>query len=61
MHEILKTFKNRKAPGSDKLNMELSKYRSTTAKLRFLNILNICWTTYQIPDDWKKAMTIPIF
>jgi hypothetical protein len=41
--------------------MELFKYASVTAKSRFLNILNICWTTYQIPDDWKKAIIIPIF
>jgi hypothetical protein len=40
--EILKTFKNRKAQGSDEINMELFKYSCTTAKLRFKNILNIC-------------------
>jgi hypothetical protein len=33
MNEILKTFKNRKAPGSDEINMEL--YASITTKLRF--------------------------
>jgi hypothetical protein len=38
INEILKTFKIRQAPGSDKLHMELFKYASTTAKSRFLNI-----------------------
>jgi hypothetical protein len=57
MNEIFKIFKNRKGLGSDKLNMELLTYASITAKLRFLNI---CWTTYQIPDDCKNAIT-PIF
>jgi hypothetical protein len=61
MNEILKTLNNCKALGSDKLNMELFKYASTTAKLRFLIILNICWTIYQIPDDWKKTIKIQIF
>jgi hypothetical protein len=61
MNEILKIFKNRKAPGSDELNMELLKCASITNKLRFLNILNICWATCQIPDDWRKAIIIPIF
>jgi hypothetical protein len=63
MNEILKTFKNRKAPVSNEINMELFKYVSVTAitaKLRFINILNICWATYQIPDDCRKAI-IPIF
>jgi hypothetical protein len=60
MGKILKIFKKRKASGSDKLNMALFKHSSTTDKLRFLNILNICWTTYQIPDDWEKATIIPI-
>jgi hypothetical protein len=56
MNEILKTFKNRKALGSDEINTELFKYAPITAKLRFLNILNICWATYQIPDDWREAI-----
>jgi hypothetical protein len=41
--------------------MEIIKYVCTPAKLRLLNILNICQTTYQTPDEWKKAITIPIF
>jgi hypothetical protein len=52
MNGILKTFKNRNAPGSDEINMELFKYASITAKLRFLSM---CWATCQIPDDWRKA------
>jgi sorting nexin-29 len=61
MNEILKTFKNRKAPGGDEIDMEIFKYASITAKLRFLNILNICWAMYQIPDDRRKAIIISIF
>jgi hypothetical protein len=60
MTEILKTFKNREVPGSDELNMELFKYAPTTAELRFLNILNICWTTYKYLMTEKKTI-IPIF
>jgi hypothetical protein len=55
---ILKTFKKRKARGTDELNMEFFRHASTTPKLRFLNILNICCTTYQIPHDWKRAIII---
>jgi hypothetical protein len=34
--KYLKTFKNRKAQGSDELNMELFKYASTTTNSRLL-------------------------
>jgi hypothetical protein len=42
MNEISEIFKNGKAVGSDELNMKFFKFASTTAKLRFFNILNIC-------------------
>jgi hypothetical protein len=46
INEIYKTFKSIKPPFGDELNMGLFKYAFTSAKLRFLNILIICWTTY---------------
>jgi hypothetical protein len=58
MNELIKIFENREALNSDELNMGLFKYASTTAKSRFLNVY---WTTYQIPEDWKKAIIIRIF
>lgn len=41
--------------------MELFKYAPATDKSKILNILNVCWTTYQIPNDWKKAIQTKIF
>jgi hypothetical protein len=54
-------MKNRKTPGCDNLNLELLKYASTNVKLRFLNILNSCWITHRIPEEWSRAKIIPIF
>jgi hypothetical protein len=43
------------------LNLELLKYASTDVKLRFLNILNLCWITHRIPEEWSRVKIIPIF
>jgi hypothetical protein len=41
--------------------LELLKYASDNVKLRFLNILNLCWITHIIPEEWLRAKIIPIF
>lgn len=61
MEQILQSFHNNKSPGSDNLNIELLKYASRSIKQRLLNILNICWTTYKVPEEWAKAIIIPIY
>ncbi|KAJ4431013.1 hypothetical protein ANN_19606 [Periplaneta americana] len=61
MEQILQSFSNNKSPGSDDLNIELLKYAPVGIKQRLLNILNICWITYKIPEEWTKAIVIPIY
>jgi hypothetical protein len=61
MNDIITSVKNRKAPGYDGLHLELFHYAPHNVKLRVLDILNICWMTYTIPNDWQKAIIIPIF
>ncbi|KAJ4431069.1 hypothetical protein ANN_19662 [Periplaneta americana] len=56
MEQILQSFSNNKSPGSDDLNIELLKYAPVGIKQRLLNILNICWITYKIPEEWRKAI-----
>jgi hypothetical protein len=49
-NDVLNSFKNRKSPWYDGINTQLLKYASPEIKHRFLNILNICWHTYEVPD-----------
>jgi hypothetical protein len=61
LEEALKYSKNRKATGEDGLNLELFKYSSILFKFRFLHLINMCWKTCSIPEDWKKAKVISLF
>ena len=61
LEKVIISFKNKKSPGTDNINIELFKYAPQEIKYRFLNILNICWTTLQIPKSWKEAHICPIF
>lgn len=61
LKSALKTCRNRKAPGSDEINMELIKYAPERFLHRFLNFLNICWKCGHIPEEWQTAIVVPIF
>ena len=41
LEELLKSFKNKKTPGCDDVNIELIKYAPLEIKYRFLELLNI--------------------
>lgn len=57
----LKQFKNKKSPGSDDINIELLKYAPPTLLIRLLDLLNRCWKTGHVPEEWNLAIVIPIY
>jgi hypothetical protein len=57
---IKRNKKNRKATGSDGINMELIKYADPLLHLRLLHIINQCWLTYRVPESWKIAEVISL-
>jgi hypothetical protein len=57
----MNNMKNKRATGIENMNIELLKYAPTSVKYRFLDIINICWKTYQIPKSWLTALITPIF
>lgn len=61
LNNALQCAKNRKAAGPDGINNELIKYASEEVKSRYLRLLNICWRSCSIPQEWKTAMIKPIF
>ena len=52
---------NRKATGLDNVNSEMIKYGGLFLHLRMLHLFNICWTSYEIPAEWKSAKVISLF
>jgi hypothetical protein len=57
----LRSFKNKKTPDPEDMNIELIKKASLSHLLKILEFLNTCWKTGFIPDEWKEAMIFPIF
>jgi hypothetical protein len=58
---VLKNLKSNKAPGEDLIHLELFKYGSQEFLTRLLRLLNIVWDEEKPPEDWKKAIVIPIY
>ena len=61
LESALESFKNKKAPGIDQIQIELIKYSPPSLRNRLLLLLNECWKAGSIPEDWKEAITLPIF
>ena len=61
MQNALKKTTNRKAPGLDNVNSEMIKYGGLFLHRRMLHLFNICWTSYEIPAEWKSANVISLF
>ncbi|KAJ4431530.1 hypothetical protein ANN_20128, partial [Periplaneta americana] len=60
LESVINKCKSRKAPGSDRINTELFKHAPTSFLHKFLDFLNICWTSGQIPDEWTESIVVPI-
>jgi hypothetical protein len=61
LKNTLKNLKNQKAPGLDKINVELIKYGGLILELQLLHLINECWNKHQIPLDWNTAEVISLF
>lgn len=59
--EAIKQMKNGKAPGSDKITVEMIKYMGISG-IRILNqIFNKAWVEEVIPTDWRIGVLVPIY
>lgn len=60
MKTSIKEAKNKKAPGSDTINIELIKFASEQLLQRLLNFINTCWFCGYVPEEWNEALIYPI-
>lgn len=55
----INSLKSNKSPGADNVHAEFLKHLGNKAKTQLLSLYNLSWNT-KVPDDWKKAVIIPI-
>ena len=58
--KALKTLKDKKSPGPDKITNEMLKHIGTKAKSKLLGIFNNSWKTGHVPQSWREADMVPI-
>ena len=58
--EALKTLKEKKSPGPDKVTNEMLEHLGSKAKTKLLAIFNNSWKTGHVPQSWRDADMVPI-
>ena len=58
LDQVLKTFKNRKAPGPDEIPMGFFKELSDVKKEVLRELINDWWTKENIPEEQLKARVV---
>ena len=57
----LNKLKKGKAPGPDGLRQDLLLLMDTFGEAQILDLMNTCWTTKTIPQDWKDAIACSFY
>ena len=60
LEKAMKKLKLRKSPGPDKIHNEMLTNLGTVGMQVILNLINLTWSSGQIPDMWKLATIKPI-
>ena len=53
-------MKNNKTAGLDEITTELMKVVGQTIISTFTTLLNTCWTSKMVPDEWRKNMIVKL-
>ena len=56
----LKTLKDKKSPGPNKITNKMLENSGTKAKSKPLGIFNNSWKTGHVPQSWQEAEMVPI-
>ena len=60
MTAAIAKLKNGKAPGICGISAEMLKAGGSAVAEWLHTIINLMWTTGEVPADWKKAVIVPI-
>ena len=60
LEDALKTLKDKKSPGPDKVTNEMLEHLGTKAKTKLLTLFNNSWKTGHVPQSWRDADMVPI-
>ena len=58
--EAVKTVKDKKSPGLDKITNKMLEHLGTKATSKLLGIFNNSWRTGYVPQSWREADIVPI-
>ena len=58
--KAIKMLKNNKGAGLDEISAELVKHGGTETVKEITKLLNTCWKTTNVPDEWRKGMIVKI-
>ncbi|XP_044760185.1 uncharacterized protein LOC123317645 [Coccinella septempunctata] len=61
LKQAIKTLKNGKAPGCDKITSEIIKNLGNNGLENLLRISERVWKEEIIPEDWQTALIVPIY
>ena len=53
-------MKNNKAAGIDEITAELLKAGGQTIISTLTTLMNICWTSKMVPDEWRKGIIVEL-
>ena len=56
----LRNMRNGKAPGPDDICAEQLRHMGPGAKAALLRLMNLTWTSGQVPSAWRRASIVPI-
>ena len=57
----IRSLKNGKAAGIDKVSAEMIKLGGPFVRDAFLTLSNLCWRTGRVPMDWRRAVIVPLY
>ena len=61
VEKAIKTLRNNKACGWDKISAETLKAGGMQMKYLLLKVINAAWSHGQTPEDWSRGLITPVY
>ncbi|KAK3772626.1 hypothetical protein RRG08_006757 [Elysia crispata] len=61
LEDALKTLKDKKSPGPDKITNEMLKHMGAKAKSKLIGLYSNSWKEGIVPQKWREAVMVPIY